>query len=83
MKLESFKERWMGGGFPKRSTSVDSELEDSRIDEPSLRLQFNANSDTNIKHDNNMNNRTSPDANVIAHDSDTAHDNENTTPDIL
>lgn len=41
MKLESFKNRWMGRGSPKRSSSLESELEDPRIDDPSLRLQFN------------------------------------------
>lgn len=69
MKLESFKERWMGGGFPKRSQSVESELEDSRIiDEPSLHLKFNEQGSPRLstdKLDTNMNTHTSPDANHI------------------
>lgn len=79
MKLESFKERWMGGGFPKRSSSVDSELEDSRIDEPSLRLQFSdqSSSPQPTKHDTNMNTHASPDANVT-------HDNDHTSaPELV
>lgn len=91
MKLESFKERWMGRGSPKRSSSLESELEDPRLDDPSLRLQFGEqmssspqpeNKHLDSKPDTNMNTHTTTDANVTTQQHQPQpHDNDRVTPE--
>lgn len=78
MKLESFKNRWMGRGSPKRSSSLESELEDPRIDDPSLRLQFNeqiSSSPVSPSEMNNCSNTTKLlDSNMNTRDISDAHE---------